>query len=187
MKYAQVVPFEVCNGKEVGTSLFVQGCSMHCFNCFNSSAWDFNGGKKWDEETKQRFFDIVSKPYIKRISFIGGEPLAKQNTSEVLSLINTIRENHSDKKIWLYSGYKLEQIIYPLKLDDFDPKRDAWSEQRRVLDQRKEIVRLCDVLVDGRYVDELKDITLPFRGSSNQRIIDIKKSIASNEVVLYNI
>lgn len=181
MKYAQVVPFEVCNGKEVGVSLFVQGCSMHCFNCFNSSAWDFNGGKKWDEETKQRFFDIVSRPYIKRISFIGGEPLAKQNTSEVLSIINTIRENHSDKKIWLYSGYTWEQIMHPVKFDDFNLERDTW------LEQRKEIVRSCDILVDGRYVDELKDITLPFRGSSNQRIIDIKKSLANNEVVLYNI
>ena len=181
MKYAQVVPFEVCNGKEVGVSLFVQGCSMHCFNCFNSSAWDFNGGKKWDEETKQRFFDIISRQYIKRISFIGGEPLAKQNTSEVLSLINTIRENHSDKKIWLYSGYTWEQIMHPVKFDDFNLERDTW------LEQRKEIVRSCGILVDGRYVDELKDITLPFRGSSNQRIIDIKKSLANNEVVLYNI
>ena len=181
MKYAQVVPFDVCNGKEVGTSLFVQGCSMHCFNCFNSSAWDFNGGKKWDEETKQRFFDIVSRPYIKRISFIGGEPLAKQNTSEVLSLIKTIRERHTNKKIWLYSGYTWEQIMRPVKFDDFNPERDTW------LEQRKEIVRSCDILVDGRYIDELKDITLPFRGSSNQRIIDIQKSLASNEVVLYNI
>lgn len=181
MKYAQVVPFDVCNGKGVGTSLFVQGCSMHCFNCFNSIAWDFNGGKVWNDETKDRFFSIVSKPYIKRVSILGGEPLAKQNTEEVLSIIKKIKEGFPDKSIWLYSGYTLEQIMYPVTTDDFNPDRDAWFEQR------KEIVALCNVLVDGRYVDELKDITLPFRGSSNQRIIDIKKSLANNEVVLYNI
>lgn len=181
MKYAQVVPFDVCNGKGVGASLFVQGCSMHCFNCFNSSAWDFNGGKAWDEKAKNKFLDIASKPYIKRISILGGEPLAKQNVEEVLYIVKKIKKDFSDKSIWLYSGYTWEQIIRPTTTDDFNPDRDAW------LEQRKEIVALCNVLVDGRYVDELKDITLPFRGSSNQRIIDIPKSLASNEVVLYNI
>lgn len=181
MKYAQVVPFDVCNGKGVGTSLFVQGCSMHCFNCFNFSAWDFNGGKAWNDETKDRFFSIVSKPYIKRVSILGGEPLAKQNVEEVLYIVKKIKKDFPDKGIWLYSGYTWEQIIRPITTDDFNPDRDTWFEQR------KEIVELCNVLVDGRYVDELKDITLPFRGSSNQRIIDIPKSLASNEVVLYNI
>lgn len=181
MKYAQVVPFDVCNGKEIGASLFVQGCSMHCFNCFNSGAWDFNGGKEWNEVAKQRFFNIISKHYIKRVSFIGGEPLAKQNIYEVLSIIKKIRNDYPDKKIWLYSGYTWEQIMRQVVTDDFNPDRYNY------LRQCKEAVALCDIMVDGRYVDELKDITLPFRGSSNQRIIDIEKSLESNKVVLYNI
>ena len=180
MRYAQVVPFEVCNGKGIGTSLFVQGCDMRCSGCFNQEAWGFNGGKEWNEDVRQKFLDLIARYYIKRVTFLGGEPLARQNTEEVLSLIKEIRAKFPDKKVWLYSGYTFDQIMKPVVTDVFDPERDVW------LEQRKEIVELCDVLVDGRYVDELRDITLAFKGSSNQRVISIKETLENNEIVLYN-
>lgn len=165
MRYAQVVPFDVCNGKGVGVSLFVQGCSLHCYNCFNPGSWDFDGGKEWTEDARQKFLGLVARPYIKRVSFLGGEPLAQQNTEEVLSLIKEIKNKFPNKAIWLYTGYKYEAIMHRVTTDDLNIERDMWYEQQR------NIIELCDVVVDGRYVDSLRDIALPFRGSSNQRII----------------
>lgn len=180
MRYAQVIPFDVCNGIGIGTSLFVQGCDINCFGCFNQSTWSFDGGKEWDNDIKEKFFDIIAKYYIKRVSILGGEPLARENANGVLSIVQEIKENFPNKRLWLYSGYKFETIMNPAILDVFSPERDAY------LETRKEIVKTCDILVDGRYVDELRDITLPFYGSSNQRIIDIAKTLEKNEIVLYN-
>lgn len=179
MKYAQVVPFEVCNGKGIGTSLFVQGCNLHCNGCFNPEAWNFDGGKKWTKQREQKFFELISRYYIKRVSFLGGEPLAKQNAEEVLSLIKRIKKEYPEKTIWIYSGYTWEQIMSPATTDDFNPERDMW------LINRKEAVKQCDILVDGAFVNELKDITLPFRGSTNQRIVDVQESLKENRVILY--
>lgn len=173
MRYAQVVPFDVCNGKECGTSLFVQGCSLHCVGCFNPESWDFNGGKEWNEEYKAKFLDIVSRHYIKRISILGGEPLESESVEDVYALIMEIKEKFPDKKIWLYTGYRFDRIIN-------SPLRDMYTTFR------KRIVEMCDVVIDGAYVETLKDITLPFRGSSNQRVIDVKKTLEQNEIVLYN-
>jgi len=176
MRYAQVTPFEVCNGKGVGVSLFVQGCRFQCDGCFNSEAWNFNGGKEWTEEIRNKFLKSVMNPHIKRVTFLGGEPLADENVEEVLSLIKTIRDLFkNEKKVWLYTGYTWEQIFPEVTTDDFNIQRVY----------RQEIVELCDVLVDGKYVDELRDVTLPFKGSSNQRLIDVQKTLKDNEVALY--
>lgn len=180
MRYAQVVPFEVCNGKGVGISLFVQGCGLKCLNCFNPDTWDFSGGKYWSKDIEDRFFELLSRYYIKRVTILGGEPLEKQNAEQVLNIVKKIKSEFPDKSLWLFSGYTFNQIINPAQLDCFDAERDKWYNQR------KDIVELCDVLVDGRYVDELRDITLPFRGSSNQRVINVQESIANKEIVLYN-
>lgn len=166
MRYAQVIPFDVCNGKGIGLSLFVQGCSFHCYNCFNQNTWDYTEGKEWNEDTKQKFFDLISRHYIKRVSILGGEPLAEQNRDEVISLAKTIKEQFPNKKIWIFSGYKLEEILNS---------------------KAQDILLYTDVLVDGRYIDNLKDITLAFRGSSNQRIIDVQKSLSQDQIVLYDI
>ena len=179
MKYAQVVPFEVCNGKGVGISLFVQGCDLRCSGCFNPEAWGFDGGKEWNENVKQKFFDLLSRYYIKRVTFLGGEPLAQKNTDEILSLVKKVKREFPDKSVWLYSGYTWNQIMNPVATDNFDQDRDTW------LKQRKEIVEQCDVFVDGRYVDELRDITLPFRGSTNQRVIDVQRTLEKGEIVPY--
>lgn len=157
---------DISNGKGVGVSLFVQGCRAHCKNCFNSETWNFAGGYEWTDESKDKFFELAEKPYIVRISILGGEPFEKESLQDVIDILEEIKEKFPNKETWVYTGYEFEQI---LNCD----MRDA--------------LQYIDVLVDGRYVDELKDITLPFRGSSNQRIIDIQKSLANNEVVLYNI
>ena len=166
MRYAQIRDMDISNGKGIGCSVFLQGCSMnpHCPNCFNKSTWDFNGGYEWTDKETQLLFEILRKPYITRITILGGEPL--DQAKELLPLLSQIRNWLPNLKIWIYSGRTFE-------------------ENMSVKD-KAECLKLCDVLVDGRFVDELKDLTLAFRGSSNQRIIDLKKTFKSNKVGLYD-
>ena len=179
MRYAQSRSMDISNGEGVGVSLFVQGCHFHCKNCFNSETWDFNGGKEWNEKVQESFIKLANRPYVKRISILGGEPLAEENLNGVLNLVDKIRLLFPEKNIWIYSGYTWEQIMCPVVTGDFNPKRDE------IIQKRKKIVSQCDILVDGRFVDELKDIILKWRGSSNQRVIDIQKSLKQNKVILY--
>lgn len=166
MRYAAIEKCEICNGNDVGVSLYVQGCPIHCNGCFNQSTWDFNGGNKWDDEVESKLLDLIKLPYIKRISILGGEPLADQNVNGITGLIdNIVTEKElgnlpDDFKIWLYTGYQLDDDV---------------SEQV--------IFRFVDYVVDGPYVQELRDITLKFRGSSNQRVIDCKASIKAGKIV----
>lgn len=208
MRYASIRSLDISNGEGVGVSLFVQGCDRHCFNCFNSETWDFNGGKEWTEETKNKFMELIDRPYIRRISFLGGEPLAEQNLDDVLSLIKEIREKYPifqnsnsknirkssvledenskeirisfpDKIIWLYTGYQWNKIMLPIPTITDD------LHTIEITDKRKKIISNVDVLVDGEYIDEQKDLTLKFRGSKNQRVIDVKQSLAQNKTILY--
>lgn len=184
MRFASMRNLDISNGEGVGVSLFVQGCDRHCFNCFNPDTWDFNGGKEWTEETKNKFIKLIDRPYINRISVLGGEPLAEQNLDEVLSLIKEIRISFPDKTIWLYTGYELNQIMNIKVTQPFFSCQDLESKIQNVL-KRQEIIKMCDVVVDGEYIDEQRDITLKWRGSSNQRVIDVKQSLTQNKVVLY--
>lgn len=164
MRYASIRSLDISNGEGVGISLFVQGCPFRCHNCFNPETWDFNGGEEWTEDIENEFIELAKRPYIKRISILGGEPLANENINDVLNLVNKIRLLLPEKTIWLYTGYEWHQCLkHPM---------------------RKEIVSKCDVLVDGRYIDSQRDITLRWRGSSNQRVIDVKKSLVQNKIVL---
>lgn len=181
MRYASIRSLDISNGEGVGVSLFVQGCDRHCFNCFNSETWDFNGGKEWTEEAKNKFMELIDRPYIRRISVLGGEPLAEQNLDEVLSLIKEIRIFFPEKTIWLYSGYNFDLLnskYNEYKYTPFAANADEWLT-------RWEIISNVDVLVDGEYIDEQKDLTLKWRGSKNQNCIDIKQSLAQNKIVLY--
>lgn len=212
MRYASIRSLDISNGEGVGVSLFVQGCDRHCFNCFNSETWDFNGGKEWTEETKNKFIELINRPYIRRISILGGEPLAKQNLDDVLSLIKEIREKYPisqnpnsenigksrvledenskeirisfpEKSIWLYTGFEWNSLMAKICQPTF-PDKDS----ERIIEihkKRQEIISLCDVLVDGEYIDEQKDLTLKWRGSKNQNCIDIKQSLTQNKIVLY--
>lgn len=162
MRYSQIRSMDISNGEGVGVALFVQGCHFHCKNCFNQDTWDFNGGKEWTAKTEEEFLELVNKPYIQRVSILGGEPLEKCNIPYLKRLLFKIP---SDKTVWIYSGFTWEEIL----------------EVR----EKERLVILCDVLVDERYIHELRDANLKFRGSSNQRIIDVKKSLESGEVVLW--
>lgn len=184
MRFASMRNLDISNGEGVGVSLFVQGCDRHCFNCFNPDTWDFNGGKEWTEETKNKFIKLIDRPYINRISVLGGEPLAEQNLDEVLSLIKEIRISFPAKTIWLYTGFCWNDIMCSFAGLQADyvvlDKKDieAWEK-------RKKIISNVDILVDGEYIDEQKDLSLRFRGSKNQRVIDVKQSLAQNKIVLY--
>ena len=155
---------DISNGEGVGVSLFVLGCPFRCSNCFNPNTWSFNGGYEWTTDTEEHFISLAKRPYISRISLLGGEPLADENLPDMTNLVNKINILLPNKTIWLYSGYTWEQCMQ-------DPIR-------------REIVCKCDVFVDGRYVDELRDITLMWRGSSNQRVIDVQASLKNEEVTL---
>ena len=207
MRYAQIRSIDISNGEGVGVSLFVQGCPFHCKNCFNSETWDFNGGKEWTEETKNKFLELIDRPYIKRVSILGGEPLAEQNLDGVLDLIQTIREKYpipqndnrenpyklrvsendnSDeirisfpkKTIWLYTGYQISEIVKQEQYEKVSGIPDIWSK-------RWGIISNVDVLVDGEYIDEERDVTLKWRGSKNQNCVDVQQSLAQNKLVLY--
>ena len=184
MRYASIRSLDISNGEGVGVSLFVQGCPFHCKNCFNSDTWDFNGGKGWTKEIKDKFMKLIDRPYIKRISFLGGECLAEQNLNEVLKLVQEIRISFPEKTIWLYTGFEWDQIMDIKVIQPIFSCKDLENKIQNVL-KRQEIIKQCDVLVDGEYIDEQKDLSLKFRGSKNQRVIDVKQSLAQNKVVLY--
>lgn len=179
MKYAGIDKYEVVNGNGNGISLYVQGCHFRCPGCFNSDTWDFNGGKHYDMDTYEELVKLANKPYITRFSILGGEPLANENVEVIYSTIASFKKRFPDKKIWIYSGYKWNQIMNPVITDDFDMHRDM------IIKCRKATVELADVLVDGRYEEDKKDLSLKFRGSSNQRIIDVQQSLKKGEIVLW--
>lgn len=183
MRYAQIRSMDISNGEGVGVSLFVQGCPFHCKNCFNSDTWDFNGGKEWTEEIKDKFMKLIDRPYIKRVSFLGGECLADQNLDEVFKLVKQIRNSYPDKTIWLYTGFEWNSLMSKICQPTF-PDKD-FERIIEIHKKRKEIISNVDVLVDGEYIDEQKDLSLKFRGSKNQRVIDVKQSLAQNKVILY--
>ena len=170
MRYAQIRSMDISNGEGVGVSLFVQGCHFHCKNCFNQDTWDFSGGKEWNREIEDEFMKLVNRPYIKRVSLLGGEPLADENVLDIMRLINRIKTECPDKKIWCYTGYTWEQIF---------PIVNPYLNLTQAEMTRQNVVKNCDILVDGRFVEEEKDLSLEFRGSKNQRIIDVKERITS--------
>lgn len=177
IRYAQIRECDVSNGEGVGVALFVQGCNFHCYNCFNPETWDFNGGKEWTPEVEDKFIELASRPYIKRISILGGEPLADENLDGILNLVNRFRLLMPEKTIWLYSGYKYEFI--------FRGSLSFLSKKGFNNYKRRKIIESVDVLVDGRYIDDQRDITLAYRGSKNQRVIDVQETLKQNKVVLY--
>lgn len=175
---------DISNGEGVGIVLFVQGCRLHCHNCFNPETWDFNGGKEWTEEVKNKFLELANRPYIKRISILGGEPLAEENLDDILDLVNRIRLSSPQKSIWLYSGFTWEECQPFTEGGLLEPSNFAPNLQK-ILKKRYEIISKCDVFVDGKYIDSQRDISYPFAGSRNQRVINVVKSIQNKEVTLY--
>lgn len=171
MKYAQVFTCDVANGPGCRTSLFVSGCTHHCKDCFNEIAWDFNYGKEFDDHVQDTLIKDTNHPYIDGFTFLGGEPMEIANQKALRPFIERIRKELPNKSIWIYSGYTYEELTDP-------------SNKRCHSEDTEDILRMIDVLVDGEFVLAKKDLTLKFRGSSNQRIIDMQKTREAGCIVL---
>lgn len=160
MNYATIKPVDIANGDGVRVSLFVSGCTHHCKGCFNEVAWDFNYGYPFTDDIERDILNLCDRFYIRGLSVLGGEPLDPHNVERLLVLCRNFKLIYPDKTIWLYTGYKWEDV------------------------KHLEIMNYIDVLVDGRFVQELRDLRLKFRGSSNQRIIDVQMSRGKEAPVL---
>ncbi len=167
MNYATIKKFDIANGPGVRVSLFVSGCRHHCKNCFNKEAWDFNYGKPFTEEVVKEILDACDHGHIEGLSLLGGEPFEKENRGGLISLVKQFKERFPDKTIWCYTGFLLDDELMA-------------SGEADVM----ELLSYIDVIVDGRFVEELKNLALMFRGSSNQRIINVPETLKSGKVVL---
>lgn len=183
MNYLKIEHEDVCNGIGLRAVLWLSGCSHHCYNCQNPQTWNPNGGIPFDESAKQEIFNELSKDYISGITFSGGDPLHENNLDEVLKLVQEIRISYPEKTIWLYTGFEWDSLVSKICQPTF-PDKD-FERIIEIHKKRKEIISNVDVLVDGEYIDEQKDLSLKFRGSKNQRVIDVKQSLAQNKVILY--
>ena len=172
MNYAEIKTTDIANGEGVRVSLFVSGCTHRCKNCFNSIAWDFGYGKPFTEETQQFLLNALAPDYIAGLTLLGGEPMEPQNQRGLLPFVERFKKQFPHKSVWCYTGFTYQGS-------------GLFEEERANTEVTKGLLSLIDVLVDGRYIEELKDIRLKFRGSSNQRVIDLKRSFDENNVVLY--
>ena len=173
MNYATIKWTDIANGEGVRVSLFVSGCTHHCKNCFNEVAWDFAYGEPFTQEVEDEILKALSSDFIAGISLLGGEPLEPQNQEALYPFIKRLRETYPKKTVWCYTGFVL------------DEKNGVLKESRKNTPYTQKLIALFDVLVDGAYVEELKDIRLKFRGSSNQRVINVPETLAKGECVLY--
>jgi len=168
------------NGDGLRVVLWLSGCSHHCYNCQNPQTWNPNGGIQFDKTAKKEIFTELSKDYISGITFSGGDPLYENNLDDVLFLIKEIRKLFPNKTIWLYTGYTLDYIIDGIGHDGKGTFFFTENDKKRY-----EIISNTDILVDGEYIDEQRDITKKWAGSKNQRVIDVKQSIKNNKIILY--
>ena len=171
MFYANIKKYDVANGVGVRVSLFVSGCTHHCKGCFNAETWDFSYGNPYTEATEEEILDALNKDYIAGLSLLGGEPFEPQNQRALLPLLRKFRERYPQKDVWCYSGYTFHT--------DLQPGGRAHCEAT------DEMLSMLDILVDGEFVEDLKDLKLRFRGSANQRIIDVPRTLREGEVRLW--
>jgi len=169
MNYADIKRIDVANGPGVRVSLFVSGCTHRCKECFNPETWDFQYGSPFGEEQIREILGYLSKPYIKGLSLLGGEPFEPQNQTAVLGLVRRVRAELPGKDIWCYTGYLFEELLAD-----------------KVGSHSRELLELLDVLVDGPFMIDRKDLGLRFRGSSNQRLIDVRDTLAAGDIVLWD-
>ncbi len=170
MNYGEIKKRDIANGVGVRVSLFVSGCTHHCKNCFNEATWDFGYGKAFTEETADEIIAALDSDYVNGFSLLGGEPFEPQNQRVLVHLLKRIKKTYPDKDIWCYSGYIFD--------------KDLRGESRARCEVTDEMLSYIDVLVDGKFVEKLKNIRLKFRGSENQRIIDVQKSLKTGKTEL---
>ena len=169
MNYATIKPHDTANGVGVRVSLFVSGCTHHCKECFNPEAWDFNYGNPYTKEVEDEIIELLDRDFIRGLSLLGGEPMEPANQLELVKLAKRVKETYPEKTIWCYSGYTLD--------------KDLVKGGRAYTKVTDEFLSYIDVLVDGEFIVALKDLKLHFRGSSNQRIIDVKASLKENKII----
>ena len=170
MNYGNIKYNDIANGEGVRTSLFVSGCTHHCKNCFNRETWDFNYGKPFTREVEDKIIESLKPEHINGITLLGGEPMEPANQKALLPFVKRLKEIYPDKTIWCYTGYLFD--------------KELLNNSRAKCEFTRELLSYIDILVDGEFIDELKDITLRFKGSSNQRVIDVQASLKSNSVML---
>ena len=170
MHYGEIKNCDIANGEGVRVTLFVSGCTNHCKNCFQPQTWDFNYGNPFTEETEAELFRLLSPRYIRGLTLLGGEPFEPENQRALLPFLRKLRRELPEKTVWAFTGFTWEE----LHTEGSHPRCEVTDE----------LLNLIDVLVDGRYVEELKDIGLRFRGSSNQRLLDLNATRASGELTL---
>ncbi len=171
MYFSEIKECDIANGPGVRVTVFVSGCTHHCNGCFNEMTWDFQYGREFTKEDMEKIIKLLEPSYIAGLTLLGGEPMEFVNQQGLLPLLRRVKEQYPDKTIWCYTGYLYDRDI----LDDFCGK---WEETR-------ELLSYLDVIVDGEFVEAQKDISLRFRGSSNQRIIDVKKSQEMGRTVMW--
>ena len=160
MRYNLIRKMDISDGPGVRVSIFMQGCAFHCKNCFNSETWDFKGGKEFTDETIAKVLNLCGESYIKGLSILGGEPMHPVNILGTTKLAKAFKEKYPDKNLWVWTGFLFEQL------------------------KDKEVLKYIDVLVDGQYKDELHSPILKWKGSSNQRVIDVQKSLKQNKIII---
>lgn len=173
MYYATVKFNDIANGLGIRTSLFVSGCSHFCKGCFNSEAWDFRYGNPFDEEIQNKIIESLKSEFCDGLSLLGGEPFEPENQIGLLPFLKRVKKEVPSKDIWCYTGFLFDSELL--------------GESRAKTENTLEMLKLIDVLVDGRFIEEKKNISLRFKGSENQRIIDVQKSLEQGEIILYNL
>mgnify|MGYP006348465603 FL=1 len=163
MRYKKKRKMDIADGPGVRVSIFEQGCTFNCKNCFNPETHDFSGGTEFTDETIDRVLELCGQDYIEGLSILGGEPMHPKNIEGTTKLAKSFKEKYPNKNLWIWSGFKFDQDL-----------------------KDKEVLKYVDVLVDGQYVDELHNPTLKWRGSSNQRVINVQDSLKANKVILLN-
>jgi len=173
MNYADIKQYDIANGPGVRVSLFVSGCTHRCKNCFNKEAWDFSYGAPFTEETQELLLSYLAKPYVKGLTLLGGEPFERENQKALVPFLQKVREKLPEKDIWAFSGYDFEKDITGYMLREWEAT--------------EELLSMIDVLVDGEFIEEQKNLNLRFKGSANQRTILVQESLAAGEIILYDL
>lgn len=173
MNYCEIKKCDIADGLGVRVSLFVSGCTHHCKGCFQPETWDFNYGNIFSKDTENEILKALKPDYIKGLTLLGGEPFEPENQKELLPFLKKVKETYPNKDVWCYTGYLMDSELL--------------SSSRARCEYTDEMLSLIDILVDGEFVEEKRNLMLKFRGSENQRIIDVKKSLADKKIVLYEI
>ncbi len=170
MYYGNIKKYDIADGEGVRVTLFVSGCTNHCKGCFQPETWDFCYGKKYTVETEQEILDALNSSFVQGLTLLGGEPFEPENQRELVHLLRKVKAQYPNKDIWSYTGFVYE--------------KDLLKGQRKYTEVTDEMLSYLDILVDGPFIEEKKNICLKFRGSENQRIIDMKKTIETRSIVL---